>query len=787
MLLFLDVETTGFDPTSSELLELSAVRYDGEGVVATFDELICPSPEGPLNIPPVVERLTGITPEMLSEGNPLEIVRFEFLEKFLHPDDIIVGHNISFDTGFLQEKGFAFSHAEIDTYPLSTIILPSEESYSLEVLTEKYNLPHEAAHRALGDVLGTLEFWKFLEYKYHADFSKELQKTYAELLEKTNWTGKHFFSLLANPNPENFTDASVKRSFREVRSKASTSKEKKFVSAVESFFQKKESALWEVSFSFPSDPLFLAVEAISSFCKKTKETVYISYSPERENFISDFFHSLKNTDGVFYEKYFSSTLLLNEKKWGVFLGQQQFSEEEIIVALKVLRDRKRGAVSAPNLYRKEWSVWRQIAQGQVGEGGQDALLEKKKAGRVVFVPERHLSEIQGEYLFLDGAEDLEDILTSFATQSGSSLRVRSFSKQASVSLQEDISFFFDLFGAFLRKIVGEHSYPLDIPFDASLSSSTEWVQFSRRLQELVKKSKKELGSFPFLFLQLSLWFEFFSSPAKENVLLFFRLFPNDEIEWRESPTLLSSSCADLSKKFPSLLALGSHFSKKEDGAWVFPFELPPKFSQEKISLVQEMVPFQFFSFSDVSPSQNTPRASLEYLKKLIASSSGNVLAHFSSQKNAEHAEEFLFSVFPDSHFDIVSHRKGGLGKILHFLQKPGRKIFLTTTPLLQRIQKSFSLFPSFNIFFFQKFLFDPPQKTLFAARKKFFSNEFLDFVLPRSLGRFETELFRLNEMQSIPYSFYCFDARINDSSGFGGNFAKMSSDISLNQISLDKL
>lgn len=115
MLLFLDIETTGFEKEKDSILEVSAVRFDGQKEVARFDRLVLVDHEIPENI----VSLTGITNDLCeSEGIELSQLQQE-LEDFLEPDDIIIGHNISFDTGFLKAKGVDISQDEIDTFFLS--------------------------------------------------------------------------------------------------------------------------------------------------------------------------------------------------------------------------------------------------------------------------------------------------------------------------------------------------------------------------------------------------------------------------------------------------------------------------------------------------------------------------------------------------------------------------------------------------------------------------------------------------------------------------------------------
>ena len=61
-----DLETTGLSPAEAEIIELAAVQIEGGQITRTFQSLVRPSKPIPLNI----ERLTGITQEMLDPAPP---------------------------------------------------------------------------------------------------------------------------------------------------------------------------------------------------------------------------------------------------------------------------------------------------------------------------------------------------------------------------------------------------------------------------------------------------------------------------------------------------------------------------------------------------------------------------------------------------------------------------------------------------------------------------------------------------------------------------------------------
>jgi DNA polymerase-3 subunit epsilon len=105
--LFVDVETTGLDPATDEIIELAMLPFtyglDGEiyGVHPPFSELRQPS--GP--IPPEVTRLTGIDDAVVA-GHRLDP---DAVAAFIAPAALIVAHNAAFDRLFLEAFSEAFA------------------------------------------------------------------------------------------------------------------------------------------------------------------------------------------------------------------------------------------------------------------------------------------------------------------------------------------------------------------------------------------------------------------------------------------------------------------------------------------------------------------------------------------------------------------------------------------------------------------------------------------------------------------------------------------------------
>ena len=145
----LDLETTGLNPERDAIIEVGAVKYrDGEPV-EEFGTLINPGRP----IPPEITMLTGITDRDVSPAPPFERVEAQLL-RFVGQAPV-VGHNVSFDLGFLRGHGLFGSNLGLDTWELATILLPSLPGYSLGALAERFGVQSAARHRALDDARAT--------------------------------------------------------------------------------------------------------------------------------------------------------------------------------------------------------------------------------------------------------------------------------------------------------------------------------------------------------------------------------------------------------------------------------------------------------------------------------------------------------------------------------------------------------------------------------------------------------------------------------------------------------
>lgn len=157
-----DTETTGLSTESCCLIEVSALRVREGRVAAEFSTLIRPpwrevQKNGQWQqgyVDDFIQGLTGITDEML-EGALLPEEALPQVEDFLGRD-LLLGHNVGFDTAFLYDSfqkylGRPLGNNSLDQLRLARKLLPQLPHHRLGDVAAALGVPYEGAHRALAD------------------------------------------------------------------------------------------------------------------------------------------------------------------------------------------------------------------------------------------------------------------------------------------------------------------------------------------------------------------------------------------------------------------------------------------------------------------------------------------------------------------------------------------------------------------------------------------------------------------------------------------------------------
>lgn len=167
--LCLDTETTGLDVAKERVLSIGAVRGHGRRLYAhiVFDDLVNPR----MPIPPRSTAVHGLTDTMVEGADPFAQVQARL--RPLLEGCAIVGHNVAFDLAIMQAEcrrnGIRWQPGpSLDTFALAALLLPEQESFTLDRLAEELDVEVRGRHTALGDSLVTAEVYLKLVPRLHA-------------------------------------------------------------------------------------------------------------------------------------------------------------------------------------------------------------------------------------------------------------------------------------------------------------------------------------------------------------------------------------------------------------------------------------------------------------------------------------------------------------------------------------------------------------------------------------------------------------------------------------------
>ena len=159
-----DLETTGLDYQSCEIIEIGAVKVVNGKITETFSTLIKPTKP----IPEDATAVNNITNEMVAKAPSLQQVIPDFY-KFTR-DCTLVAHNIGFDSKFLIYYGekcrYNFDNELVDSLAMSRKHLHSIKNHKLKTICEYFGVELINAHRALADTVATAKcFIKLADYE----------------------------------------------------------------------------------------------------------------------------------------------------------------------------------------------------------------------------------------------------------------------------------------------------------------------------------------------------------------------------------------------------------------------------------------------------------------------------------------------------------------------------------------------------------------------------------------------------------------------------------------------
>ncbi len=148
-LIAFDLETTGLNPSKDEIIEVGLARFRDGAVIESYQSLVKPSKP----IPEDITHLTNIHREDVEDAPDIDDILADMRSFF--GETPVIAHNVGFDRSFLRKHDLLERNAAIDTFELSSIVMPSAPRYGLGSLVTQLDIKLERAHRALDDAVAT--------------------------------------------------------------------------------------------------------------------------------------------------------------------------------------------------------------------------------------------------------------------------------------------------------------------------------------------------------------------------------------------------------------------------------------------------------------------------------------------------------------------------------------------------------------------------------------------------------------------------------------------------------
>ncbi len=157
-----DLETTGYSPQNSEIIEIGAVKYRQGKQVDTFETFVGST----ARVPAKIQDLTGISSADLKDAPPPEKTFNKFADFIA--GETLVAHNKGFDIPFLKYHfnkylGRSLDNTGKDSMRVAQSSLPGLSGYDLATVAEYLGISLEDHHRALDDARAAGEIFTSLK------------------------------------------------------------------------------------------------------------------------------------------------------------------------------------------------------------------------------------------------------------------------------------------------------------------------------------------------------------------------------------------------------------------------------------------------------------------------------------------------------------------------------------------------------------------------------------------------------------------------------------------------
>ncbi len=151
----IDVETSGADPSYDQVIDLGFILFEGTKLVQKYSSLV----QYPGDLSSFIQKLTGITPKMLSKAPTWREVEGELQELY---GVKLIAHNADFEQGFLKRSFDKIDDGSAreeycDTLLFLGLLFPEYSSLKLEHFIQDWKIAETETHRGYEDSLDLLK------------------------------------------------------------------------------------------------------------------------------------------------------------------------------------------------------------------------------------------------------------------------------------------------------------------------------------------------------------------------------------------------------------------------------------------------------------------------------------------------------------------------------------------------------------------------------------------------------------------------------------------------------
>lgn len=172
-LAFIDVETTGLDPSKHEIIDIGVVLVDSETRLVLSSANFKTTPERIDDADPIALKVNGYTKEDWADAISLKDALTRVAE--ITRGAYLMAYNVSFDYSFLQaafqKTGVrdTMRYQRLDVLTLAWLLLPDQDSLSLKNVCIALDIePEPEIHTAENGALKAFEVYSALMTKHKA-------------------------------------------------------------------------------------------------------------------------------------------------------------------------------------------------------------------------------------------------------------------------------------------------------------------------------------------------------------------------------------------------------------------------------------------------------------------------------------------------------------------------------------------------------------------------------------------------------------------------------------------